>query len=556
MSKFNFFTYAKCGLWLSSLLLLAACARNPVTGKRQFSLMSESQEIAMGQEADPSIIQQFGLYEDQKLQDFINNKGQEMARISHRPNLKFTFRVVNSPVVNAFALPGGYVYFTRGIMAHFNNEAEFAGVLGHEIGHVTARHGAQQQTQQILAQVGLIAGIIAVPEFAQFAEAAQQGLGLMFLKFGRNHESQSDQLGVQYSTKIGYNSLYMADFFKTLGRITDAAGARIPAFLSTHPDPDDRYGNVKKQSEEIQKTIPAANLQVNRDAYLRMVDGLVYGEDPREGYVENYVFYHPELKFQFPTPRDWQTQNSPTQFLMADKNQKAMMVFTMAQGKTLDEAAQNTAKQLNLQVNKTDYKMTNGIRTMTMISEVKQAQQQGVSSTTTQQNANGGTTTQSTRGGTANESSTGSGGTGMKRKPSSSTGTTGGSTSSSTPNSGGSNATPSQSTTPKTLVITYLYELDGNIYVLHGVALDTDFNANLSIFKTTMDGFAALKDQAKMNVQPEHIRLKTATKNATLGDLLTGWGVPQKRQEETAILNSMYLSNQVTSGTLIKTIGK
>jgi predicted Zn-dependent protease len=532
MSNFSFFTCVKSGLGLATLVLLSACARNPVTGKRQLSLMSEQQEIALGTEADPGIIQQFGVYDDQKIQDFINLKGQEMARISHRPNLKFTFRVLNSNVVNAFALPGGYVYFTRGIMAHFNNEAEFAGVLGHEIGHVTARHGAQQQTQQILAQVGLIAGIIAVPQFAQFAEAAQQGLGLMFLKFGRNHESQSDKLGVEYSTKIGYNSLYMADFFKTLGRITDAAGARIPTFLSTHPDPDDRYGNVKRQSEEVQKTKNAADLKVNRDQFLRMIDGIVYGEDPREGYVENLVFYHPELKFQFPTPRDWQTQNSPMQFTMVDKNQKAMMLFTIAQGKTLEEAAQNTAKQLNLNVGRTDAKLTNGIRTLVIASEVKQEQTQQQQGAT-----NGGSTQQ--QGNTQS---------GMKRK---STGSSGSSTTSS-----GSNASPQQQTAPKTLVLSYYYEFGGNIYVLHGVALDTDFQANLSTFRATMEGFAELKDQSKINVQPEHIRVKTASKSATLGELLTSWGIPQKRQEETAILNSMFLSNQVTSGTLIKTIGK
>ena len=537
MSNFSFFTCVKSSLCLASLVLLSACARNPVTGKRQLSLMSEQQEIALGTEADPSIIQQFGMYDDQKMQDFINTKGQEMARISHRPNLKFTFRVLNSNVVNAFALPGGYVYFTRGIMAHFNNEAEFAGVLGHEIGHVTARHGAQQQTQQILAQVGLIAGIIAVPQFAQFAETAQQGLGLMFLKFGRNHESQSDKLGVEYSTKIGYNSLYMADFFKTLGRITDASGARMPAFLSTHPDPDDRYGNVKRQSEEIQKTKNVADLNVNRDQFLRMIDGIVYGEDPREGYVENLVFYHPELKFQFPVPRDWQTQNSPTQFAMVDKNQKAMMLFTIAQGKTLEEAAQNTAKQLNLNIGRTDAKLTNGIRTLVVASEVKQEQ------TPQQQQQQG-----ATNGGSTQQGNTQSG---MKRRGS-------GSSTSSTPSStpSGSNATPQQQTAPKTLVLSYYYELGGNIYVMHGVALETDFQANLNTLKNTMEGFAALKDQNKINVQPERIRVKTATKSATLSELLASWGVPQKRQEETAILNSMFLSNQIASGTLIKTIGK
>ncbi len=549
MSKFSFFTCVKSGLCLATLVFISACAKNPVTGKKQLSLMSERQEIALGTEADPSIVQQFGMYEDQKIQDFINQKGQEMARVSHRPNLKFTFRVLNSNVVNAFALPGGYVYFTRGIMAHFNNEAEFAGVLGHEIGHVTARHGAQQQTQQILAQVGLIAGMIAVPQFAQFAETAQQGLGLMFLKFGRNHESQSDKLGVEYSTKIGYNSIYMADFFKTLGRITDASGARMPAFLSTHPDPDDRYGNVKKQSEEVQKTVNAADLKVNRDQFLRMIDGIVYGEDPREGYVENFAFYHPVLKFQFPTPRDWQTQNSPTQFVMVDKNQKAMMLLTMAQGKTLEEAAQNTAKQLNLKVGRTDAKLTNGIRTLVVASEVRQEQTQ-------QQQRQGATNGGSTQQGNTQPGNPQSG---MKRRgsgasTSGSTSTTPNSTPNSTPS--GSNAAPQQQTTPKTLVLSYYYEFGGNIYVMHGVALDTDFQANLNTFKATMEGFAELKDQSKINVQPEHIRVKSANKSATLGELLTAWGVPQKRQEETAILNSMFLSNQIASGTLIKTIGK
>src|SRR6476469_8706381 len=140
----------------ASLLLIDACAVNPVTGKKQIVLMSEAQEVAMGQEADPQIIAQYGLYEDKGLQDFINQKGKAMAAISHRPGLNYQFRIVDSEVINAFAVPGGYVYFTRGILAHFNNEAQFTGVLGHEIGHVTARHSAKQQTNAIIGQVGLL----------------------------------------------------------------------------------------------------------------------------------------------------------------------------------------------------------------------------------------------------------------------------------------------------------------------------------------------------------------------------------------------------------------
>ena len=170
------------------LVLLAifwtGCAVNPVTGNRELMLMSEEQEIAMGKQSDPAVVAQYGLYQDETLQKFINEKGQMMAKISHRPDLNFEFKIVDSPVVNAFALPGGYIYFTRGIMAHFNNEAEFAGVLGHEIGHVTARHGAKQYSKQQVAQVLMVGGMIVSPEFAQFGSQAQQGLGLLFLKFG------------------------------------------------------------------------------------------------------------------------------------------------------------------------------------------------------------------------------------------------------------------------------------------------------------------------------------------------------------------------------------
>jgi len=147
-----------------------------------------------------------GLYKDEQMQNFITAKGVEMGKISHRPDLEYSFKVVDSPVINAFAVPGGFVYFTRGIMAHFNSEAEFAGVLGHEIGHVTARHSASQLSKQQLYGGLMMAGMILSPEFRQFSDAASQSLGLLFLKFGRADETQSDELGVEYSTKIGYDA--------------------------------------------------------------------------------------------------------------------------------------------------------------------------------------------------------------------------------------------------------------------------------------------------------------------------------------------------------------
>ncbi len=286
------------------LLLADSCAKNPVTGKRDLMLLSESQEVAMGKQSDPDIVKFFGLYDDKDLQKFINDKGQQMAAISHRKNLKYEFKIVDSPVVNAFAVPGGYVYFTRGIMAHFNNEAEFAGVLGHEIGHITARHSAKQYSNAMAAQIGLMAGTILAPEFAQYADLAQTGVGLLFLKFGRDAESQSDKLGVEYSTKISYDAQEMAGFFQTLDRLQgQSGGEEVPDFLSTHPNPADREEKVAKLAEDWKRKVKSSSLKVNRNSYLKMIDGIVYGEDPKQGFIEQNVFYHPVLKFQFDIPQ-------------------------------------------------------------------------------------------------------------------------------------------------------------------------------------------------------------------------------------------------------------
>ena len=205
-----------------------------------------------------------------------------MVKVSHRPDLPFQFRLLDSDVLNAFAVPGGYVYFTRGIMAYFNNEAQFAGVLGHEIGHVTARHSAQQYTKQMLSQVALVGGMIFSEKLRGMSEQAMQGMQLLFLKFSRDDETESDKLGVNYSSSIGYDAKEMADFFNTLGRASGGEEGRVPEFMSTHPDPGNRYVNVKNLAAEWQKQKGVTNLKVNRNEYLKMIDGLVYGEDPRQ----------------------------------------------------------------------------------------------------------------------------------------------------------------------------------------------------------------------------------------------------------------------------------
>ncbi len=366
MNKYIFIT---C-LTFTLSVFLTNCARNPVTGKKQIVLMSEKQEIAMGNEADPQIVAQFGLYEDSTMQRFIKAKGTQMAAISHRPKLDYTFRVLNSNVINAFAVPGGFVYFTRGIMAHFNSEADFAGVLGHEIGHITHRHSVEQHRNVLLGQLGIIAGMIIAPDLARFAGTASSGLQLLLLKYSRDAEREADELGVEYSSKIGYDAKEMALFFNTLER--QSAGteaAQLPEFLSSHPNPGDRNATVTKLAAEWQQRLKLTNPVVNRNAYLRSIDGLIYGEDPKEGYKENNVFYHPVLKFQFPIPPDWNYQNTPQQVQMAPKDGKAVMLLMLAQGNSLQSAYDTILSKYKLRAVETKSITVNGLSAIYFIAD-------------------------------------------------------------------------------------------------------------------------------------------------------------------------------------------
>ncbi len=352
-------------------VLVASCARDYVTGKRTISLMSESKEIELGRKADPEIVAQFGIYDDPKLAAFVDSVGQKLVRVSHRPTLKFTFRLLDSPVVNAFALPGGYVYFTRGIMAYFNTEAEMAGVMGHEIGHVAARHGAEQYTKAQLAGVGLALGSVLSPTIYRLSDLAQTGLGLLFLKFSRDDESEADRLGVEYSTRAGYDARSMAHFFETINRLSQKSGNNIPTFLSTHPNPVDREKTVAALSAEWQKKVPGPKGGTNRARYLHRIDGIVFGEDPRQGFVEGGYFYHPDLKFQFLVPSEWQTVNQPTQVQMVSPKKDAIIEFTLAKGASAQLAAESFVASSGATVKSSKKTKVNGMPAVMMVSDVQ-----------------------------------------------------------------------------------------------------------------------------------------------------------------------------------------
>ena len=373
----------KIALTLAIVLGTASCAVNPVTGKKQLMFMSEQQEVQLGAEYDPQVISTFGEYQNDELLGFIQARADEMGKVSHRPNLKYHVKILDSPVVNAFAVPGGYIYLTRGILAQFNNEAEMVGVVGHEMGHITARHSASQQSKQTIGQLLLIGGMIASEKFASYAEYAMQGMQLLFLKFSRENERQADTLGVAYSSLIGYDAGKMADFFQVLEKMSMPEGeGGVPTFLSTHPSPADRYEYVKLEAEKWQQNLDNDSWKVNSDSYLQMIDGIVYGEDPRQGYVEGNTFYHPELKFSFSFPAGWQLQNQPTQVIMAPESGDALMLFTFAPGSSLDEAARTSLQNLELQLLESNQVAVNGLPAIrTLSKQVNQDQSTGQTQT-------------------------------------------------------------------------------------------------------------------------------------------------------------------------------
>jgi len=319
------------------LVFAAACALNPVTGEQMFSLVSKEQEIALGQQAAREIVQTIPPVKDVELQAYVERIGKAMARKTERPDLPWSFTVLDDPTVNAFALPGGPIFVTRGILTHLNSEAELASVLGHEIGHITARHSVQQISKAQLAQLGLGVGVMLNPDLEGAAQVASAGLQLMFLKFGRDDERQSDELGFRYMLEQGYDPREMANVFVTLGRASavESKGS-LPEWLSTHPDPENRVEAARQRAAEVKS--PPKRLEVGRDRFLAAVDGTVFGDDPRQGYFKGDAFLHPELRFQLRLPQGWKTQNTPRAVLAVSPKQDAVVQLSVGGTLSPEEA--------------------------------------------------------------------------------------------------------------------------------------------------------------------------------------------------------------------------
>jgi predicted Zn-dependent protease len=342
------------------LLIPAACATNPVTGERQLALISESQEIELGRQAAQEAEQSIGLVDDAALQEYVHGIGTALARTSERPGLPWTFRVVDDPTPNAFALPGGFIFVTRGLLNLMDSEAELASVLGHEIGHVTARHSVTQISRQQLAQLGLGIGGILVPEIQPFGQALGAGLQLLFLKHGRDAERQADELGFKYAGTQKYDLREMGDVFAALQRYGDRQEGRsaLPSWLATHPAPEERIETARQRVATLGAQ-PAAG-RLGRVEYLDQIDGLVFGENPRDGFFRDNVFYHPELRFRMDVPQGWQTANLPRAVIAASPQGSAVIQLTLAGQMTPAQAAQRFVSESGVRALRSTRETING----------------------------------------------------------------------------------------------------------------------------------------------------------------------------------------------------
>lgn len=362
------------GWWLQCTLAFAgplaiagACAMNPVTGNRELALMSESQEIAIGRENDVQIEQEMGVYESPALQEYVAHLGKQLAAVSHRPGLPWQFTIVDSPAVNAFALPGGYIYLTRGIMAYLGDEAELAGVLGHEIGHVTARHAVQAYSRATGAQLGLVLGQIFVPPMEPnryglpgLTNAADSGLGLLFLKFGRDAEIQADRLGAEYAASGGWHPAGVADMLSTLGRLDESTDRRgVPNWLSTHPEPQARVAEISSTVSALVAALDQGSLRVDRGGYLTRIDGLRFGDNPEEGVFRGNEFLHAPLRFGLEFPAEWEVQNSETVVVARQTGKEVYMLLQLVE----DSRGSDLATVANQKMSDVGYDFVSGDET-------------------------------------------------------------------------------------------------------------------------------------------------------------------------------------------------
>lgn len=451
---------------------------------------AEQRVIAQGAEYDAIIRDQFGVYEDDGLAAYVDRVGQRLAAESEWPTLPWHFQVLDSAAVNAFAVPGGYIYVTRGLLAHMNSEAELAGVLGHEIGHVTGRHGAEQQRRATLANVGLLLGSAASPRFAQYGletGLAQTAVGLTMLKYSRGQELESDENGIGYAVAAGYDPRGIGGFFATLQALEEERGGRgVPGWASTHPEVDDRIERSQRWSTEALARHGArtADLTVNRRGHVQQIDGIVFGDDPREGYFSGEAFLHPDLRFRVDLPDGWDAVNTRAAVQALAPDEDALVQLTLA-------SLQDDSSRERYISNYLDDIGADVIGT-------------------SDRNINGNWARQAHF------------------------------------------TVASQQTSYEVLGTWISYR--GNLYQLLGISTPSRFNRYDDAFAASFRSFDELRDRAALNVRPARIDVVTPDGTMSLSSLIDRYPDAKAEPDTIALINATALQDQVGPNELIKLI--
>tara|TARA_Y100000992_G_C21272863_1_gene497929 strand:+ start:2892 stop:4376 length:1485 start_codon:yes stop_codon:yes gene_type:complete len=347
--------------FLIMLTFIASCAKNPVSGMPDFVTITEQQEVEMGRAYHKEILKNSRVLENKELTKYYVELGEKIAKSSHRPYLNWKFTIIDDPTFNAFATPGGYVYFYRGLLAHFNSEAELAGVLSHEIAHITARHAVRgMSTAQVtsllinLAASSVPGGSISNSGFNLLNQIINKG-------YSRKYESEADEIAKEYLGRNGYNQDAMANFLKTMksaddleNEIAKKEGRPISAgyhnIFSTHPTTENRI-------EAMNQTESMAGKR-NKDAFLKMIDGLPYGTSDDEGYMRYNTFYHPFFAIKFNIPKGWDLENLSDRLIITNKKSEIVLISDNLLRDDLDNGF-SPKDYLDQNIEKTSFLSTN-----------------------------------------------------------------------------------------------------------------------------------------------------------------------------------------------------
>lgn len=490
--------YTKRFRWHAAVVLLVAvvglggCVTDPVTGEKKLDLMSRDQEIQLGQQGEQEIIAEYGLYDDQAVTDHVTQLGMAIAAKSDDPSFPYTFHVLDATEVNAFSLPGGPVFVTRGLLAYIQNDAQLAVVLGHEIGHVTAHHSARQYTSEQLIGLGVGLGSVLFEQVRPFLGAVQTGAQLLLLKYSRDDESEADELGVRYATRAGYQASAAAAFFGSLSRIQAESGEALPTFLETHPDPGDRQATITDRAAYWAQQTGIQLGGINNDVYLPMLENMIFGVNPRNGFVSGSTFYYPgpvgasNSSFQFSVPSGWAVANMATQVQLAPStdNPDAAIVMTVDGSTTPADAANQFITQNKAQVLSNSQVTVNGYSAQRVISTIAV------------DDGNGGTTSLE--------------------------------------------------------VMSYFISKLGQLYMFHGYSSPASFASYSSTFESVFTSFRQVSDASVLNVQPSRVHVFQAPSTAPFQSLV----VPAANADvnELSIVNQVQPSDVIQAGTYLKEV--